>query len=90
MASILFLVETIQYKQYRCIYLKNQKVFSEFLCAVFKSTLNFNYLQTKMTRMAYVFPKLRTTIDVVNWMSKKSSLRWPLDRQHGKWAETLI
>ena len=42
-----------------------------------------------MSPIAYVFPKLRMSKDVVRKMSKKSRLRGPLDRQHGKRAETL-
>ena len=43
-----------------------------------------------MTLIAYVFPKLLTTKDVLRYMSKRSHLKGPLDRRHGKQAETLI
>ena len=42
-----------------------QKYFSQLFCAFFKSTLNFENFQTKLTFVAYVFPKLRTPKDVV-------------------------
>ena len=43
-----------------------------------------------MTLIAYVFPKLPTTKDVLRYMSKRSRLRGPLDRRHGKRGEMLI
>ena len=44
---------------------EKQKPFSKFLCAFFKSTLNFEHFQKTMTLMAYVFSKLQTPKDVV-------------------------
>ena len=41
------------------------KIFSELFCAFFASTLNFKHFQTKMTLIAYVFPKLPTSKDVL-------------------------
>ena len=41
------------------------KIFSEFVFAFFGSVLNFDHFQKKMTLMAYVFPKLPTTKDVL-------------------------
>ena len=41
------------------------KIFSELFCAFFEFVLNFEHFQTKMTRIAYVFPKLSTTKDVL-------------------------
>ena len=74
MTSILFLVETIQWKQFRSIYWK-KKTFSKFIGAFFKSTSNFEHFQKRLTPIAYVFPKLPTPKDVLRWMSKKSRLR---------------
>ena len=42
-----------------------EKTFSEFLCAFFKSTLNFECFQKKITAIAYAFPKSRTPKAVV-------------------------
>ena len=69
---------------------QKQKIFSEFFSAFFKSALNFEHFQKKMTLIAYVFPKLTTTKNVLRQMSKSSRFREPVDKQHGKWAETLI
>ena len=44
---------------------EKQKTFSQFFCAFFKSSSNFEHFQKKMTLIAYVFPKLRTPKNVV-------------------------
>ena len=43
-----------------------------------------------MTLIAYVFPKLPTTKNVLRQMSKSSRFREPVDWRHGKRAEALI
>ena len=89
MTSIPLLVETIECTQFRWLSQK-QKIFSEFFVAIFESALNFEHFQKKMTLIAYVFPKLPTTKNVLRQMSKSSRFREPVDRRHGKWAEALI
>ena len=69
---------------------RKQKSFSEFSCAFFESALNLEHFQTKMTLIAYVFPKLPTTKNVLRKMSKSSCFREPVDRRHDKRAEALI
>ena len=69
---------------------QKQNLFFQFFSAFFESALNFEYFQKKMTLIAYVFPKLRTTKDVLRWISKNSRLRGRLDRRHGKQSEKLI
>ena len=44
---------------------QKQNVFSEFFCSFFESALNFEPFENKMTLIAYVFPKLPTTKDVL-------------------------
>ena len=44
---------------------QKQKIFSEFFSAFFKSALNLKHYQKKMILIAYVFPKLPTTKDVL-------------------------
>ena len=44
---------------------QKQMVFSKFFAAFFESELNFEHFQKKMTLIAYVFPKLPTTKDVL-------------------------
>ena len=41
------------------------KIFSKKLSAFFESALNFEHFIKKMTLIAYVFPKLPTTKDVL-------------------------
>ena len=65
MTSIPLLVETIECKQVRCIYLKKKNVFSQLFSVFPESTLNFEHFQKKMTLIAYVFAKLPTTKDVL-------------------------
>ena len=69
---------------------QKQKIFSEFFSEFFESALNFEHFQKKMTLIAYVFPKLPTTKNVLTQMSKSSHFREPGGRRHGKWAEALI
>ena len=69
---------------------QKQKIFSQFFPAFFKAALNFEHFQKKMRLIAYVFPKLTTTKNVLSQMSKSSRFREPLDRRHGKWDEALI
>ena len=44
---------------------KKVNIFSQFFPAFFESAWNFEYFQKKMTLIAYVFPKLPTTKDVL-------------------------
>ena len=69
---------------------QKQKIFSQFFASFFESALNFEHFQKKMTFIAYVFPKLPTTKNVLRQISKSSRFTEPVDRRHGKWAEALI
>ena len=44
---------------------QERKLFSKFFSAFFKFALNFENFQKKMTLIAYVFPKLPTTKDML-------------------------
>ena len=69
---------------------QKEKIFSEIFSAFFESALNFEQFQKNTTFIAYVFPKLPITKNVLRQMSKSSRLREPVDRRHGKLAEALI
>ena len=69
---------------------RKQKIFSQFFSAFFESALNFEYFQKKMMLIAYVFPKLPITKNVLRQMSKSSRFREPVYMRHGKCAEALI
>ena len=90
MTSIPLLVETIECTQFRCIYLKNKRFFPNLFSAFFASALNSEHFQKKMTLIAYVFPKLPTTKNLLRQMPKSSRFREPVERRHGKWVEALI
>ena len=44
---------------------QKQNVFLQFFAAFFEFALNFEHFQKKITLIAYVFPKLPTTKDVL-------------------------
>ena len=44
---------------------QEQNIFCAFFSAFFESALNFEHFQKNMTLIAYVFPKLPTTKDVL-------------------------
>ena len=69
---------------------QKEKIFFVFFSAFVESALNSEHFQKKMTVIAYVFPKLPTTKNLLRQMSKSSRFRERLDRRHGKWAEALI
>ena len=78
-------MQTIQMHLFR-----KQNIFYGVFSAFFEPALNFEHFQKNMTVIAYPFPKLPTTKDVLTQMSKNSPLRGRLDRRHGKQSETLI
>ena len=69
---------------------QKEKIFSQFFSAFFESALNFEHFQKKRTFIAYVYPKLPTTKNLLRQMSKSSRFREPVDRRHSKRAEALI
>ena len=69
---------------------QKENIFSEFFSAFFESALNSEHFQKEMTLIAYVFPKLPTTKNVLRQMSKSSRFREPVDWRHGKRAQALI
>ena len=50
----------------------------------------WNILKKKMTLIPDVFPKFRTPIDAVRWLSKKCYFGGSLDKQHPKRLKTLL
>ena len=69
---------------------QKEKLLSRFFSAFFTSALNSEHFRKKMTLIAYVFPKLPTTKNLLRQMSKSFRFRERLDRRHSKWAEALI
>ena len=52
-------------KTFKMLLSQKQNIFPEFFSSFFESELNLKHFQTKMTLIAYVFPKLPTTKDVL-------------------------
>ena len=69
---------------------QKRKIFSLFLSAFLKSRSNFEHMKIKMTLIANVFPKLRTSKNLLRKISKEYRFRVPLDKQHGKRTQTLL
>ena len=69
---------------------KKQKIFSQFVSSFFESALNSQHFQKKMTLIAYVFPKIPTTKNVLRQIPKSFRFRERLDRRYSKSAEALI
>ena len=70
---------------------RKQKTFSHFFSAFLKSNLNFEHIQKKkMTLIAELFPKLRTTKNLIRSMSKKSRFKESFGKQHGKRDQTFL
>ena len=69
---------------------QKEKIFSQFFSAFFESALNSEHFQKKMTLIAYVYPKIPTTKNVLTQISKSFRFRERLDRRHSKWGEALI
>ena len=69
---------------------QKEKIFSRSFSAFSESPLNLESFQTNRTFIAYVFPNLPTTKNLLRQMSKSSRFREPVDRRHGKRAEALI
>ena len=60
---------------------RKQKTFSEFFSAFLKASLNFNiFKEKKMTLIADIFPKLRTTKSLVRSILEKPVPRDPSER----------
>ena len=69
---------------------KTKKNFLIFFLAFLKSILNLKHLSKKMTQIADVFPDITPPKNMVREMSKKPCFRELLEKQHGKWVETLF
>ena len=69
---------------------QKQKIFFGSFSAFLESALNLEHFKKKSTFIAYVFPELPTTKNLLRQMSKSSRFREPVDSRHGKWAEALI
>ena len=65
MTSILFLIEAIYSNIFKCIYLRKEKYFVDFLFHFLNLESILNIFKKKMTLIAHVFLILRTQKNVV-------------------------
>ena len=66
MTSILFLTEAIYCNMFRCNYLRNEKLFLDFLFLNFQNLDSvLNIFEKKLTLIAVVFLNLRTPKNVI-------------------------
>ena len=71
MASILFNIGRNSNSQFKCNYLKNEKLFLNFLFHVWNLPQIFNILKKKMLLIANVFPNFQTVKSFVKPLYKK-------------------
>ena len=90
LTSVLLLIETILCNPFRCNYLKNWKLFLEFLMYFRNVGHILNILKKRMTLIAYLLLRLRPAKNVVRYMCKKSRSRLPFQKEHGKLVSTLL
>ena len=74
----------------KCHYLKNEKLFRNFLFHLCNLHQILNIFQKKMIVITNVFPKLKTVIDLVKPLSWKRRFRISFDSQHVNRCQTLV
>ena len=75
MTSILFLKEAIYGNIFECLYVRNEKYFLNFILHLINLDTIFNIFKKKMNLIGDAFLNLRTSKNVVKWMSRKSPFR---------------
>ena len=78
------LVSGVNVSQFKCNYLKNQKLFLNFLFYLWNLHQSLNILKKNMMVIANVLPKLQTVNILVRLLSKKRRFRTRFDIQHVK------
>ena len=89
MASILFNIARICNSQFKCNYLKNEKLFLEFLFHFWNLPQILNILKKKMMVIANVFPNFQTVKNFVTPLHKKQHFGTRLDSRHMKVSQIL-
>ena len=88
-ASILSKVVRICNSQFKCNYLKNKKLFLNFLFDFWNLHQILKILREKMIIIANVFPKYQTVKILVRPLSKKRRFRTRFDSEHVKASQML-
>ena len=89
MASILFKISSICNSQFKCNYLKNEKLFVNFLFYFWNLHQILNVLKEKMIVIANLFLKLQVVKNLVRPLYKKGRFRTRLDTQHVNASQVL-
>ena len=89
MASILFKISSICNSQFKCNYLKNEKLFVNFLFYFWNLHQILNILKEKMIVIANLFLKLQVVKNLVRPLYKKGRFRTRLDTQHVNASQVL-
>ena len=89
MTNILFKIVRICQSQFKCNYLKNEKLFLNFFFHFWNLHQTLNVLKKKMIVLANVFPKLENVKNFVRTLSKKRRFRTRFDSQHVKASQTI-
>ena len=89
MASILFKISSICNSQFKCNYLKNEKLFVNFLFYFWNLHQILNVLKEKMIVIANLFLKLQVVKNFVRPLYKKGRFRTRLDTQHVNASQVL-
>ena len=89
MASIPFNIARIFDSQFKCSYLKNEKLFLNFLFLLWNLQQILNILNRKDVVIGNVFPNLKAVKILVTKLSKKRRFRKDFDSQHVKVSKIL-
>ena len=69
---------------------QKQKTFPQFFSPCLKSSLNLEHFEIKDDPHRFRVFEITDCESVVRQISWKSRFRGAIDKQHGKWAETLL
>ena len=89
MTRIVFKIERICNSQFKCYYLKNEKLFLNLLFHFCKLHEILNILKEKMLIIANVFPTLQTVKILVRPLSKCRRFRTRIESQHVKASQVI-
>ena len=90
MASIVLEIVRICGSQFKCNYLKSERLFLNVLFHFWNFHQIFNILKRKILIITNIFLNLKTAKDVVRQMSKKDRFGTLFDSQDGKGSEKLL
>ena len=82
MASILFRIARIWSSLFKCNYLKNKKLFLNFLFHLWNLHQILKIFEKNIIVIANVFPKLQNVKDLVKPLSRKHRFRTSFDTRH--------